>query len=124
MRSIHGGNLHRLEVNEIPPKETVDMACTKWSVRTVRICGRGRRIVMRVKRGFLWRDGVLRPEEVIAKRCNWKGSNGGVLSCREEISDDIQRVAFLSGLGIRHGICTCEGELNQRFPLIISSLRL
>jgi molecular chaperone GrpE (heat shock protein) len=26
------------------------------------------RIVMRVKRGFLWRDHVLRPEEVVAKR--------------------------------------------------------
>jgi molecular chaperone GrpE (heat shock protein) len=24
--------------------------------------------VMRVKRGFLWRDQVLRPEEVVAKR--------------------------------------------------------
>ena len=26
------------------------------------------RIVMRIKRGFLWRDQVLRPEEVVAKR--------------------------------------------------------
>jgi molecular chaperone GrpE (heat shock protein) len=26
------------------------------------------RIIMRVKRGFLWRDQVLRPEEVVAKR--------------------------------------------------------
>ena len=25
-------------------------------------------IVMRVKRGFVWRDQVLRPEEVVAKR--------------------------------------------------------
>jgi molecular chaperone GrpE (heat shock protein) len=25
-------------------------------------------IIMRVKRGFLWRDQVLRPEEVVAKR--------------------------------------------------------
>jgi len=26
------------------------------------------RIVMRLKRGFLWRDKLIRPEEVIAKR--------------------------------------------------------
>jgi molecular chaperone GrpE (heat shock protein) len=43
--------LHRFEVHEIEPKEFVDG-----------------RIIMRVRRGFLWRGKLVRPEEVIAKR--------------------------------------------------------
>jgi molecular chaperone GrpE (heat shock protein) len=63
--------LHRLEVTEIPPKETVDLTLHKVvSYEPSEFAEEDGHIVMRVKRGFLWRDGVLRPEEVIAKRYN------------------------------------------------------
>ena len=61
--------LHRMEVSEIEPKETVDRALHKViSFEPADFAEEDGRIVMRVKRGFLWRDQVLRPEEVVAKR--------------------------------------------------------
>jgi molecular chaperone GrpE (heat shock protein) len=61
--------LHRLEVTEIPPQDKVDLKLHKVvSYEPAEFADDDGRIVMRVKRGFLWRDGVLRPEEVIAKR--------------------------------------------------------
>jgi molecular chaperone GrpE (heat shock protein) len=61
--------LHRMEVNEIEPKEMVDRAFHRVvSFEPADFAEDDGRIVMRVKRGFLWRDQVLRPEEVIAKR--------------------------------------------------------
>jgi molecular chaperone GrpE (heat shock protein) len=61
--------LHRMEVSEIEPKETVDRAFHRVvSYEPSDFAEDEGRIVMRVKRGFLWRDQVLRPEEVVAKR--------------------------------------------------------
>jgi len=61
--------LHRMEVNEIEPKEMVDRAFHRVvSYEPSDFAEDEGRIVMRVKRGFLWRDQVLRPEEVVAKR--------------------------------------------------------
>lgn len=61
--------LHRMEVSEIEPKETVDRALHRViSFEPADFAEEDGRIVMRVKRGFLWRDQVLRPEEVVAKR--------------------------------------------------------
>ena len=61
--------LHRMEVNEIEPKEMVDRAFHRVvSYEPSEFAEDEGRIVMRVKRGFLWRDQVLRPEEVVAKR--------------------------------------------------------
>ena len=61
--------LHRMEVSEIEPKEIVDRALHKViSFEPADYAEEDGRIVMRVKRGFLWRDQVLRPEEVVAKR--------------------------------------------------------
>jgi len=61
--------LHRLEVSEIDPKEMVDRALHRVvSYEPADFAEDDGRIVMRVKRGFLWRDQVLRPEEVVAKR--------------------------------------------------------
>jgi molecular chaperone GrpE (heat shock protein) len=61
--------LHRLEVSEIEAKETVDRAFHRViSYEPADFAEEDGRIVMRVKRGFLWRDQVLRPEEVVAKR--------------------------------------------------------
>jgi molecular chaperone GrpE (heat shock protein) len=61
--------LHRMEVSEIEPKEMVDRACHRVvSYEPADFAEDEGRIVMRVKRGFLWRDQVLRPEEVVAKR--------------------------------------------------------
>jgi molecular chaperone GrpE (heat shock protein) len=61
--------LHRLEVSEIEPKEIVDRAYHRVvSYEPSDFAEDDGRIVMRVKRGFLWRDQVLRPEEVVAKR--------------------------------------------------------
>jgi molecular chaperone GrpE (heat shock protein) len=61
--------LHRMEVNEIEPKEKVDRAYHRVvSNEPADYAEDDGRIVMRVKRGFLWRDQVLRPEEVVAKR--------------------------------------------------------
>lgn len=71
--TIHGllEILHRLEVTEIPQKDVVDLALHKVvSYEPTDFAEEDGRIVMRLKRGFLWRDGVLRPEEVIAKRYN------------------------------------------------------
>lgn len=61
--------LHRLEVSEIEPREIVDRAYHRVvSYEPADFAEDDGRIVMRVKRGFLWRDQVLRPEEVVAKR--------------------------------------------------------
>jgi molecular chaperone GrpE (heat shock protein) len=61
--------LHRMEVSEIEPKEVVDRAFHRViSYEPADYAEEDGRIVMRVKRGFLWRDQVLRPEEVVAKR--------------------------------------------------------
>jgi molecular chaperone GrpE (heat shock protein) len=61
--------LHRMEVSEIEPKEMVDRAFHRVvSYEPAEFAEDEGRIVMRVKRGFLWRDQVLRPEEVVAKR--------------------------------------------------------
>jgi molecular chaperone GrpE (heat shock protein) len=61
--------LHRMEVSEIEPKEMVDRALHRVvSFEPSEFAEDEGRIVMRVKRGFLWRDQVLRPEEVVAKR--------------------------------------------------------
>jgi molecular chaperone GrpE (heat shock protein) len=61
--------LHRMEVSEIEPKEIVDRALHRVvSFEPADFAEEDGRIVMRVKRGFLWRDQVLRPEEVVAKR--------------------------------------------------------
>lgn len=61
--------LHRLEVTEIEVKERVDLAMHKVvNFEPAEFAEDDGRIVMRIKRGFLWRGKVLRPEEVIAKR--------------------------------------------------------
>jgi molecular chaperone GrpE (heat shock protein) len=61
--------LHRMEVNEIEPKEKVDRALHRVvSFEPADYPEEDGQIVMRVKRGFQWRDQVLRPEEVVAKR--------------------------------------------------------
>src|SRR6266404_7178565 len=61
--------LHRMEVSEIEPKEVVDRAFHRViSYEPADFAEEDGQIVMRVKRGFLWRDQVLRPEEVVAKR--------------------------------------------------------
>ena len=61
--------LHRMEVSEIESREMVDRALHRVvSYEPADFAEEDGRIVMRVKRGFLWRDQVLRPEEVVAKR--------------------------------------------------------
>ncbi len=61
--------LHRMEVSEIEPKEMVERALHRVvSYEPADFAEDDGRIVMRVRRGFLWRDQVLRPEEVVAKR--------------------------------------------------------
>jgi molecular chaperone GrpE (heat shock protein) len=61
--------LHRLEVTEIEPKEFVDLTIHRVvSFEPAEFAEDEGRVVMRVKRGFIWRGTVLRPEEVIAKR--------------------------------------------------------
>ena len=61
--------LHRLEVNEIETKEIVDRKLHRVISYEPADChAEDGRIVRRVKRGFMWRGRVLRPEEVIAKR--------------------------------------------------------
>ena len=61
--------LHRMEVSEIEPREMVDRSLHKvLSFEPADFAEADGQIVMRVKRGFLWRDQVLRPEEVVAKR--------------------------------------------------------
>jgi molecular chaperone GrpE (heat shock protein) len=61
--------LHRFDVKEIEPRETVDRALHRVvSFEPANFPEEDGRIVMRVKRGFFWRGKLLRPEEVIAKR--------------------------------------------------------
>jgi molecular chaperone GrpE (heat shock protein) len=61
--------LHRFEVKEIEPGEKVDRALHKvLSYEPADYAEEDGRIVMRVKRGFLWRGKLIRAEEVIAKR--------------------------------------------------------
>jgi molecular chaperone GrpE (heat shock protein) len=63
--------LHRLEVKEIEPKEHVDRALHRVvSFEPADYPEEDGRIIMRVRRGFLWRGKLIRPEEVIAKRFN------------------------------------------------------
>src|SRR5947207_3301802 len=63
--------LHRLEVKEIEPKERVDRAVHRVvNYEPADYPEEDGRIVMRVRRGFLWRGKLIRPEEVIAKRFN------------------------------------------------------
>jgi len=70
--AIHGllEVFHRLEVTEVEPKEFVDLAIHRVAnyESTERAEDNGR-IVKRIKPGFIWRGNVLRPEEVIALRC-------------------------------------------------------
>jgi molecular chaperone GrpE (heat shock protein) len=61
--------LHRMEVSEIESTEKVDRAIHRVvSFEPAEFAEDDGRIVMRLKRGFRWRDQVLRPEEVVAKR--------------------------------------------------------
>jgi molecular chaperone GrpE (heat shock protein) len=61
--------LHRFEVKEIDPRERVDRSLHKViSFEPANYPEEDGCIVMRVKRGFLWRGKLIRPEEVIAKR--------------------------------------------------------
>lgn len=61
--------LHRMEVNEIEVKERVDRNFHRVvSYEPADFAEDDGLIVMRMKRGFIWRDQVLRPEEVVAKR--------------------------------------------------------
>jgi molecular chaperone GrpE (heat shock protein) len=62
--------LHRLEVREIESKEMVDRSVHKViSFEPSEFAEDDGRIVMRLKRGFVWRGKVIRAEEVIAKKC-------------------------------------------------------
>jgi molecular chaperone GrpE (heat shock protein) len=70
--AIHGllEVFHRLEVTEVEPKEFVDLTIHRVvAYETTERDKDDGRIVTRVKRGFIWRGNVLRPEEVIALRC-------------------------------------------------------
>jgi molecular chaperone GrpE (heat shock protein) len=61
--------LHRFDVKEIEPRERVDRACHRViSFEPANFPEEDGAIVMRVKRGFIWRGKLIRPEEVIAKR--------------------------------------------------------
>jgi len=61
---------HRLEVTEVESKEFVDLAIHRVvTYETTKRKEDDGRIVNRIKRGFIWRGNVLRPEEVIALRC-------------------------------------------------------
>jgi molecular chaperone GrpE (heat shock protein) len=61
--------LHRFDVREIEPRERVDLACHRViSYEPADFPEEDGSIVMRVKRGFVWRGKLIRPEEVIAKR--------------------------------------------------------
>lgn len=61
--------LHRLEVNEIELKASVDRTLHRVITFEPTDCAEeDGQIVRRIKRGFTWHDRVLRPEEVIAKR--------------------------------------------------------
>ena len=70
--AIHGlvEVFHRLEVTEVESKEFVDLAVHRVAAyETTNRSEDDGRIVTRVKPGFIWRGNVLRPEEVIALRC-------------------------------------------------------
>ena len=70
--AIHGlvEVFHRLEVTEVESKEFVDLAIHRVvAYETTKRKEDDGRIVNRVKRGFMWRGNVLRPEEVTALRC-------------------------------------------------------
>jgi molecular chaperone GrpE (heat shock protein) len=70
--AIHGlvEVFHRLEVTEVESKEFVDLAIHRVvNYETTKRKEDDGRIVNRIKRGFIWRGNVLRPEEVIALRC-------------------------------------------------------
>ncbi len=61
--------LHRLEVAEIEPQEKVDRQLHRViSVEPAESAEEDGRIVRRMRRGFLWHDRVLRPEEVVSRR--------------------------------------------------------
>ena len=61
--------LHRFDVKEIEPREHVDRALHRVvNYEPADFAEDDGRIVMRLKRGFLWREKLIRPEEVIAKR--------------------------------------------------------
>jgi len=61
--------LHRFEVKEIEPKEHVDRTLHRVvSYEPASFAEEDGCIVMRVRRGFMWRGKLIRPEEVIAKR--------------------------------------------------------
>lgn len=61
--------LHRLEVTEIESSETVDRTVHRVvSVEPAETAEEDGQIVARVKRGFLWRDKILRPEEIVVRR--------------------------------------------------------
>src|SRR5205823_386410 len=61
--------LHRFDVKEIEPRERVDRAYHRViSYEPAEFAEEDGCIVMRVKRGFVWRGKLIRPEEVIAKR--------------------------------------------------------
>jgi molecular chaperone GrpE (heat shock protein) len=61
--------LHRFEVREIEPRERVDRAFHRViNFEPADFPEEDGTIVMRVKRGFVWRGKLIRPEEVIAKR--------------------------------------------------------
>src|SRR5437867_9078392 len=62
--------LHRFDVKEIEPRERVDRAFHRViNYEPADFPEEDGTIVMRVKRGFVWREKLIRPEEVIAKRC-------------------------------------------------------
>ena len=61
--------MNRMEVIEIEQKETVDRTLHKVvSYEPADFPEEDGRIVMRIRRGFVWRGQVLRPDEVVAKR--------------------------------------------------------
>ena len=61
--------LHRFEVKEVEPREFLDRSVHRVvSHEPADFAEDDGRIVMRVRRGFLWRGKLIRPEEVIAKR--------------------------------------------------------
>jgi molecular chaperone GrpE (heat shock protein) len=61
--------LHRFDVKEIEPRERIDRALHRViNFEPADFPEEDGTIVMRVKRGFMWRGKLIRPEEVIAKR--------------------------------------------------------
>ena len=61
--------LHRFDVKEVEPRERVDRAWHRViSYEPADFPEEDGAIIMRVKRGFVWRGKLIRPEEVIAKR--------------------------------------------------------